>query len=157
MGASPNTHAAVLKHVLQKAMKSPRKSTKLQDCTTSLGKIYVTPPKDETVVRAFPSSGSAAKLLKLYFDQLKKMSLHQFCKIWQLRNFNLTLRNLQAGQVLFVHDFQQNLLLLTQDETLSAHWDHPPTNDPPYCSLLSVYERKLSRNCERRFNTHYNG
>ena len=53
MGASPNTHAAVLKHVLQKAMKSPRKSTKLQDCTTSLGKIYVTPPKDETVVRAF--------------------------------------------------------------------------------------------------------
>ena len=24
-----------------------------------------------------------------------------------------------------MHDFQQNLLLLTQDETLAAHWDHP--------------------------------
>ena len=70
-------------------------------------------------------SGSIVNLMKLYMEQLEKMSLHQFFKIWQLRNFNLTMNNLQPGQVLFVHDFQQNLLLLTQDETSASHWDHP--------------------------------
>ena len=70
-------------------------------------------------------TGSVVNLMKSYFKQLKDMSSHQFFKIWQLRNFNLSLSHLQRGQVLFVHDFQQNLLLLTQDETLAAHWDHP--------------------------------
>ena len=63
--------------------------------------------------------------MNTYFKQLRKMSSHQFFKIWQLHNFNLSLMNLQRGQVLFVHNFQQNLLLLTQDEALAAHWDHP--------------------------------
>ena len=27
--------------------------------------------------------------------------------------------------MLFVHDFQQNLLLITQDESSGSHWDHP--------------------------------
>ena len=53
------------------------------------------------------------------------MSAHQFFKIWQLHNFKLSLSNLSSGQVLFVHNFQQNLLLLIQDEMLAAHWDHP--------------------------------
>ena len=70
-------------------------------------------------------TGSVVNLMKCYFKQLKFMSAHQFFKIWQLRNFNLSLSNLRRGQVLFVHAFQQNLLLLTQDETLAAHWDHP--------------------------------
>ena len=35
------------------------------------------------------------------------------------------MNNLQPGQVLFVPDFQQNLLLLIQDETSASHWDHP--------------------------------
>ena len=70
-------------------------------------------------------SGSIVNLMKLYMEQLHKMSLHQFFKIWQLRNFNLTMNNLQPSQVLFVHDFQQNLLLLIQDETSASHWDHP--------------------------------
>ena len=70
-------------------------------------------------------SGSIVYLMKLYREQLQKMSLHQFFKIWQLRNFNLTMNNLQPGQVLFVHDFQQNLLLLIQDETSASHWDYP--------------------------------
>ena len=70
-------------------------------------------------------SGSVVNLLKLYTKQLEEMSLHQFFKIWQLRNFNMTLENIQRGQIIFVHDFQQNLLLLSQDASSSSHWDHP--------------------------------
>ena len=70
-------------------------------------------------------TGSVVNLMQCYFKQLRQMSVYQFFKIWQLRNFNLSLSNIRRGQVLFVHDFQQNLLLLTQDETLAAHWDHP--------------------------------
>ena len=77
--------------------------------------------------------------MKLYTQQLQSMSLHQFFKVWQLRNFNLTINNLQRGQVLFVHDFQQNLLLVTQDESSGSHWDHPqltihPTTVYYHCS-----------------------
>ena len=50
--------------------------------------------------------------------------MHQFIKIWQLKQFNISLQNLRKGQVLFVHDFSQNLLLVTQDEVSAAHWDH---------------------------------
>ena len=70
-------------------------------------------------------TGSVVNLMRCYFKQLREMSVHQFFKIWQLCNFNLSLSNIWRGQVLFVHNFQQNLLLLTQDETLAAHWDHP--------------------------------
>ena len=66
-------------------------------------------------------------------QQLKKMSLHQIFKLWQLRNFNMVLENIQPGQVMFVHDFQQNLLLLTQDEALASHWDHPQLTIHPTC------------------------
>ena len=82
-------------------------------------------------------NGSIVNLMKLYMEQLQKMSLHQFFKIWQLRNFNLTMNNLKPGQVLFVHDFQQNLLLLTQDETSASHWDHPQLTIHP----TAVYYR----------------
>ena len=70
-------------------------------------------------------TGSIINLMKLYTQQLQSMSLHQFFKVWQLPNFNLTINNLQRGQVLFVHDFQQNLLLVTQDESSGSYWDHP--------------------------------
>ena len=84
-------------------------------------------------------TGSIVNLMKLYTKQLQSMSLHQFFKVWQLRNFNLTINNLQRGQVLFVHDFQQNLLLITQDESSGSHWDHPqltihPTSVYYHCS-----------------------
>ena len=88
-------------------------------------------------------SGSIINLMKLYMEQLEKMSLHQFFKIWQLQNFNLTMNNLQPGQVLFVHDFQQNLLLLTQDETSASHWDHPQITIHP----TAVFYR-CSKCCE---------
>ena len=45
-------------------------------------------------------------------------------KIWQLKQFNISLQNLRKGQVLLVHDFSQNLLLYAQDEVTAAHWDH---------------------------------
>ena len=36
----------------------------------------------------------------------------------------MTLQNLQRGQLLLVHDFSQNLLLIAQDEVPGMHWDH---------------------------------
>ena len=68
--------------------------------------------------------GTYEEILNEYITQLDSMSLHQFNKLWQLKNFNETLRNLQVGQVLFVHDFSQNLLMYIQDEASGAHWDH---------------------------------
>ena len=78
------------------------------------------------VKRMLPTlvEGTYQQLLKEYIKQLKAISIHQFMKIWQLKNFNLTLRNLRKGQLLLVHDFSQNLLLYTQDEVPGAHWDH---------------------------------
>ena len=70
-------------------------------------------------------NGPIMQLLSLYFCLLKSIALHQFNKIWQLRNFNLTLRNLQREQVLFVHNFQMNMMLFAHDEPSSTHWDHP--------------------------------
>ena len=87
-------------------------------------------------------SGSIVNLLQLYMKQLAYMSLHQFFKVWQLRNFNLTINNLQPGQVLFVHDFQQNLLLITQDASSGSHWDNPQLTIHP----TSVYY--ICSNCD---------
>ena len=69
-------------------------------------------------------AGSYEDIFKAYIKQLKSISRHQFMKIWQLKNFNMTLRNLRNGQLLLVHDFSQNLLLYAQDEVPGAHWDH---------------------------------
>ena len=69
-------------------------------------------------------SGSCLILLNKYLEQLNKISSHQFMKIWQLKQFNISLQNLCKGQVLLVHDFSQNLLLYAQDEVTAAHWDH---------------------------------
>ena len=69
-------------------------------------------------------SGTYSKILEKYLSLLDTMSIHQFNKIWQMKNFNEALRNLQIGQVLFVHDFSQNLLMYLQDEVSAAHWDH---------------------------------
>ena len=60
-------------------------------------------------------SGSCLILLNKYLEQLNKISSHQFMKIWQLKQFNISLQNLRKGQVLLVHDFSQNLLLYAQD------------------------------------------
>ena len=63
-------------------------------------------------------------LLNKYLEQLNKISSHQFMKIWQLKQFKISLQNLCKGQVLLVHGFSQNLLLYSQDEVTTAHWDH---------------------------------
>ncbi|MCG8627024.1 MAG: hypothetical protein MJE68_34120, partial [Proteobacteria bacterium] len=68
--------------------------------------------------------GSIKTILKEYIEQVKDMSFHQFSKIWQLKQFNATMKNLRKGQVIFVHDFSQNILLYVQDEVSGAHWDH---------------------------------
>ena len=80
----------------------------------------------KNVKRMLPETvtGTTEELFKDYLKKLKAISLHQFMKIWQLKQFNITLRNLRKGQILLVHDFSQNLLLFAQDEVPGAHWDH---------------------------------
>ena len=46
LGPSPNTHTPILKHVLSKAAKSPRKSKCMGNEFTSPPKSYVMPPKE---------------------------------------------------------------------------------------------------------------
>ena len=46
LSPSPNTHTTILKHVLSKAVKSPRKSKCMGKEFTSPPKSYVTPPKE---------------------------------------------------------------------------------------------------------------
>ena len=55
LGPSPKTHVSILKHVLKKTMKSPRKSEHLCDTPNTVVKFnpvvlstFVTPPKDVT-------------------------------------------------------------------------------------------------------------
>ena len=69
-------------------------------------------------------TGTFEDIFKEYLKQLKTISIHQFMKVWQLKNFNMSLRNLRKGQLLLVHDFSQNFLLIIQEEVSSAHWDH---------------------------------
>ena len=88
--------------------------------------------------------GSSSRLLSKYFKQLKKMSRHQFMKLWQLHNFNMAKENLQPGQVLFVHDFSQNLLLSYQDEVGGKHWDHEQITVHP----TSVLYACMTKDCD---------
>ena len=50
----------------------------------------------KNVKRMLPTliEGTYQQLLKQYIKQLKAIFLHQFMKIWQLKNFNMMLRNL---------------------------------------------------------------
>ena len=90
------------------------------------GKVpYVTNDGEEKTKLGFvENKGSAAKLLMTYFTQLNNISQHQFIKVWQKQNFNLALHHLQHSQVLFVQDFQMNMLLYVQVERSTIHWDH---------------------------------
>ena len=106
-------------------------------------------------IELLSKSGSVVNLLKLYTKQLNKMSLHQFFKLWQLRNFNMILENIQPGQVMFVHDFQQNLLLLTQDEALAYTLGPSPVDDPSNVRVLPL--SYMSKACERRHHPHIDG
>ena len=89
--------------------------------------------------------GSVAKLLALYFKQLKMIAMHQFQKLWQLWNFNMTLHYLQHGQVLFVHDFQMNLMLYTKDEPGGTHWDHPQITVHPTSAFFHCLNTKCNK------------
>ena len=86
---------------------------------------YVVSGKKKTKTCLVTNHSSMAKLLALFFNQLKEIAMHQFQQLWQLRNFNLPLRNLQKGQVLFIHNFQMNLMLFAPDEPSGVHWDQP--------------------------------
>ena len=89
--------------------------------------------------------GSVAKLLALYFKQLKMIAMHQFQKLWQLWNFNMTLLYLQRGQVLFVHDFQINLMLFTQNQPVGTHWDHPQITVHPTSAFFHCLNTKCNK------------
>ena len=51
LGPSPNMHTSVLKHVLKKALKSPRKGSHMAEYHAGIGKDYIMPPKDPSVVK----------------------------------------------------------------------------------------------------------
>ena len=108
-----------------------------------------------THIKLLSKSGSVVKLLKLYTKQLQKMSHHQLFKLWQLRNFNMILENIQPGQVMFVHDFQQNLLLLTPRWGLSFTLGPFPVDNPSNLHVLPW--SYMSKACERRHHPHING
>ena len=50
LGPSPNMHTTVLKHVLKKAIKSPRKSSRMPEYS-AVGMNFVTPPKDASILK----------------------------------------------------------------------------------------------------------
>ena len=107
----------------------------------------------KNVKRMLPNieTGTYEDIFKEYMKQLKTISVHQFMKVWQLKNFNMSLRNLRKGQLLLVHDFSQNLLLILQEEVSSAHWDHAPGYNTPYCGFL---HRSMWCTDKRRDYTH---
>ena len=112
----------------RKALKHLNKNILIKNATAfwsqwGIGKVF---NGRKTVKRWMlqKESGSCLILLNKYLEQLNKISSHQFMKIWQLKQFNISLQNLRKGQVLLVHDFSQNLLLYAQDEVTAAHWDH---------------------------------
>ena len=69
-------------------------------------------------------TGTNQTLFNSYMQQLQEMSLHQFNKVWQLKQLKSAINSLKVGKVLIVHDFSQNLLLYDQDEPQGRHWDH---------------------------------
>ena len=76
-------------------------------------------------------TGTNQTLFNSYMQQLHDMSLHQFNKVWQMKQFNSAINSLKVGQVLIVHDFSQNLLLYDQDEPQGRHWDHEQVTIDP--------------------------
>ena len=60
-----------------------------------------------------------------------------------VEKFKNTLQHLQIGQVLFVHDFQMNLMLFVQDEPAGVHWEHPQITVHP----TSVFYQCLNKCC----------
>ena len=112
------------------------------------GKVrYVTTSgEDSTKLRFVEYRGSATTLLTTYFTQLNSISEHHFMKLWQRRNFTWSLRHLQRGQVLFVQDFQMNMLLYMQDEPPAIHWDHSQATVHP----TSVFYVCPNRMCKKK-------
>lgn len=49
-------------------------------------------------------SGNLSYLVGKYMEQLNTMSIHQFNKIYQVKQFNICLQSLRKGQVLLVHN-----------------------------------------------------
>ena len=80
----------VLKHENKQLL---RKNGFIQWTQWKLKKVF---NGKKNVKRMLPTlvEGTYQQLLEEYIKQLKAISLHQFMKIWQLKNFNITLRNL---------------------------------------------------------------
>ena len=111
--------------------------------------------KPTTHTELVSKSGSVLNLLKLYINQLDDMSTHQFFKLWQLQNFNMILENIQFGQIIFVHDFQQNLLLIPQDVCVLFPLGQPPVDDTSDVCFLPL--SCMCTACQRRRHPHLKG
>ena len=104
--------------------------------------------------------GTLKKLFDKYISMLEFMSFHQFSKIWQMKQFNLSKQNLRKGQIILVHDFSQNIILYAQGELQGAHWDHEQiTVHPTVCFYVCnngflVREEVIHISKERKHDHH---
>ena len=87
--------------------------------------------------------GTIRHMFEEYMKKLQDMSKHQFSKLWQLKQFKLCKDNLRHGQILMVLDFAQNVLLYSNPEPQSCHWDHLQMTVFP----IVVFYRCLDRGC----------
>ena len=67
---------------------------------------------------------SYEEMLDMYCEQLESMSMHTFMASWNYSQYKKAKQNLQAGEVIMVHDFSQNYLCIHQNEPQALHWVH---------------------------------
>ena len=69
-------------------------------------------------------TGTLQELIEQYLQIVDVNSFHVFMSYYQDHQYNLCLKNLCKGQVVFVHDYAQNILMKNQDEVQTKHWSH---------------------------------
>ena len=85
------------------------------------------------------------ELLCLWSTEVKNMALHYFNIKWQDKQFDQRLKSLQAGDVVMVMDFAQNLTHEEPVETQGAHWHHHQSALHP----VVCYYRCSQRGCSQ--------
>ena len=107
-----------IKKILQEQNSQLMKSRRIVSWTQWENRTIYRPNRKKPAKRMYhvKNKGTMKRILNQYITQLEDRSFHQFSKIWQMKQFNCALRNLRKGQVMFVHDFSQNILLYCQDE-----------------------------------------
>ena len=88
-------------------------------------------------------NGTITELIYHYVQLVDINSFHVFMSYYQDHQYNLCLKNVCKGQVIFVHDYAQNILMKNQDEVQTKHWSHRQLTVHP---SIACY---LCPNCEK--------